>query len=204
MQRKTAVSLVWLLVFLLTAGFSSSINARESGGGLTSQAAQSIKVHGHWIIEIRNPDGGLVRRWEFENDLTSNGPVILSGLLSRSSVAGGWQIGLGSGTSTDPCGTDAAPARCFIAEASSTSTSPDFFKNLTVGRTVDSKLLLTGNATARRNGSIPRVMTLVQVCPAQGCSPAFGFQSFTSTDLSSAISVVAGQQIQVTVEISFS
>lgn len=30
---------------------------------------EGIKVHGHWTIEVRNPDGSLVRYVEFENSL---------------------------------------------------------------------------------------------------------------------------------------
>jgi hypothetical protein len=31
---------------------------------------EGIKVHGHWVLEIRNPDGSLASRKEFENSLT--------------------------------------------------------------------------------------------------------------------------------------
>jgi hypothetical protein len=31
--------------------------------------SESIKVHGHWTIEVRNPDGKLVKHVEFENSL---------------------------------------------------------------------------------------------------------------------------------------
>src|ERR1700747_3718133 len=30
---------------------------------------EGIKVHGHWTIEVRNPDGSLTRHVEFENSL---------------------------------------------------------------------------------------------------------------------------------------
>jgi hypothetical protein len=32
---------------------------------------EGIKVHGHWTIEVRNPDGALVRHVEFENSIDS-------------------------------------------------------------------------------------------------------------------------------------
>jgi len=32
---------------------------------------EGIKVHGHWIIEVKNPDGSLAKRVEFENSLVT-------------------------------------------------------------------------------------------------------------------------------------
>jgi len=32
---------------------------------------EGIKVHGHWTLEVKNPDGSLARRVEFENNLTT-------------------------------------------------------------------------------------------------------------------------------------
>ncbi|HEY6273708.1 MAG TPA: hypothetical protein VIX19_17145 [Terriglobales bacterium] len=44
---------------------SSAAENKRSGGG----AHEGITVHGHWTIEVRNPDGSLVRHIEFENSL---------------------------------------------------------------------------------------------------------------------------------------
>jgi hypothetical protein len=46
---------------------------------------EGIKVHGHWVVEIRNRDGSLASRHEFENALTtgaSSGQSALAYLLS--------------------------------------------------------------------------------------------------------------------------
>lgn len=32
---------------------------------------EGIKVHGHWVIEVKNPDGSLAKRVEFENSLVT-------------------------------------------------------------------------------------------------------------------------------------
>lgn len=85
---------------------------------------EGITVHGHWIIDVKNPDGKVTKHVEFENSiasggimLTSNGGAIsvaggnafLSALLAGqvASPAGSWAIFLeGSGglDSTDgPC-----------------------------------------------------------------------------------------------------
>jgi hypothetical protein len=51
--------------------------AKRAGG-----AREGIKVHGHWTIEIRNPDGTLASRSEFENSL-QGGETLLAGLLGN-------------------------------------------------------------------------------------------------------------------------
>lgn len=70
---------------------------------------ESIKVHGHWVIEVKNPDGSLAQRREFENSLQGIGKGPLAGVLLGSNVAAGWQVALigdavGSNTKTAPCG----------------------------------------------------------------------------------------------------
>lgn len=54
-----------------------------------------ITVHGHWVIEVKNPDGSLVRHVEFENSLVpggGNGANFLSSILSRSITLGSWRV----------------------------------------------------------------------------------------------------------------
>jgi len=65
-------------------------------------AREGIKIHGHWTIEVRNPDRSLVRHVEFQNSLLPSGGPVLPAILSRGAVAGGWtinlnQTGLGQG-----------------------------------------------------------------------------------------------------------
>ena len=45
--------------------------------------AEGMKVHGHWIIEVRDPDGTVVNRREFDNALTECGAAVLRGLTGR-------------------------------------------------------------------------------------------------------------------------
>jgi membrane-bound inhibitor of C-type lysozyme len=54
---------------------------------------EGITVHGHWAIEVRNPDGKLVSHREFENGL-DYGAVQLSALLGRTATAGSWMVEL--------------------------------------------------------------------------------------------------------------
>jgi hypothetical protein len=72
---------------------------------------EGIKVHGHWTIEVKNPDGKLVTHREFENSLTTqpevSGATLLAGLLGRSLTAGSWSVQLidiDSSTGAEPGG----------------------------------------------------------------------------------------------------
>lgn len=73
---------------------------------------EGVKVHGYWIIEVRNADGTVARHMEFENqlcttftDLLSSGSVpggdsTLSALLSGTASPGAWSILLGNQATT--------------------------------------------------------------------------------------------------------
>ena len=41
--------------------------SREEGG-----PREGIKVHGHWTIVVKNPDGTVAQRREFDNDLAGD------------------------------------------------------------------------------------------------------------------------------------
>lgn len=62
---------------------------------------EGIQVHGHWMIEVRNPNGELVSRSEFENGLytgTNGGATALSAVISGVVTPGSWQVVLGDST----------------------------------------------------------------------------------------------------------
>ena len=58
--------------------------------------SEGIKIHGHWVIDVRNPDGTLAAHRDFHNSLVtltgaSYGPTgdqILAALLSGNTVPG--------------------------------------------------------------------------------------------------------------------
>jgi hypothetical protein len=81
-------------------GLSTAGGAAEPGRG----QSEGIKVHGGWTIEIRNPDGSLASRHEFENALYG-GQQLLAGLLGNvySDVTWGiWMWGTAGGN-CNPC-----------------------------------------------------------------------------------------------------
>ena len=64
---------------------SESSTAAEKPGDASHEG---IKVHGHWTIEVKNPDGSVATHHEFENSLQSQGLNLLNSLLSSSSSFG--------------------------------------------------------------------------------------------------------------------
>jgi hypothetical protein len=170
---------------------------------------EGIKVHGHWIIEVRNPDGKLVTHREFENALVTSGGTLLSQVLARSASVGFWAVGLGG--SPQPCGTTGQPANCFIGDTASgmgSYPSAGIFNTLSISSTSAGTMVMTGTATAGNTASINSVQTSNNPCPSTS-APATAclngtLDYFTSATVSPAINVVAGQTIAVTVTISFS
>jgi hypothetical protein len=169
---------------------------------------EGIKVHGHWVIEVRNPDGKLVTKREFENALESGS--VLSEILTHTYTTGPWIVSLGGpgdtlgGTSTSPC----APNACLVVEPS--LDFPNAFKTLAVTLSSGS-IVLSGNLTAPSAAAIGGVSTGISVCHPDispvACttspSPEFMSQPLTQTTIS-PITVAQGQVVQVTVTISFS
>ena len=91
--RLTVAVLLISVITMLPLGFSQTVKAQtpskasaraESKGG----RVEGIKVHGHWIIDVRNPDDTLVTHREFENALVPGNP--LARILARQQTVGVW------------------------------------------------------------------------------------------------------------------
>jgi hypothetical protein len=184
---------------------STAAEEKPSGDG----SHEGIKVHGHWTIEVRNPDGSVVTHREFENSLFP-GPA-LAAILARQNSIGLWSIVLF--TSTGVCNSNGT---CFIYESfAPTALGPASF-NLTTSVSGNT-FVLTGTVNATGSGTITEVETSGTGCPAtlpastpcvQGSSnlgfgPTGGF-IFTQASLNPGTPVSSGQTIAVTVNISFS
>jgi hypothetical protein len=219
----------------LPAGALTGIaGSREEGGQETASGMnQNLKMHGHWIIDIKNPDGTLVQHHEFENAIQYDGQNYLVGLMSGYGAAGPWEIYFSNATATSagsPCNTAEFP---YCASVYSTASQPGLFScsvyTCAGGLTITPKfgvgptLTLTGSIAATQAGSIGFVATGMSACGgAAGPSgyptaistitptacytsttSSFGGTA-TSTTLGVPISVAQGQIIQVTVVLSFS
>jgi hypothetical protein len=194
-----------------TASAENSSNREDSRHG---GPQEGIKVHGHWTIEVRNPDGSVATHREFENSLA--GPAsLLPPILSRTTTVGLWTVLL-DGTAGGPC----SSGGCQVSEAGSPSFSSYVASyNLQVstagiplsGGAERTQFILTGTATALASSGINQVRTAVTYCPntiapgTVGVTNSCGNNSeFTLAILATPIQVSSGQTIAVTVNISFS
>ena len=213
-----AISLV--VFFAVFAGGSDDATAPDAGtsdklasetGPATKDAHEGIKVHGHWTIEVRDTDGSLVTRREFDNTLT-RGAIWLAETLGRVSTTGLWVISFDAAQiqDQDPCLTASSqPIHCSINEPNdSPPDAPNVFETLTVS-VPDSgpnlnKLVLSGTATSQAAGTsiIDRVSTAVRICPSTTLPSECTVDVSTHQPFSNAtmapIEVVEGQQILVT------
>jgi hypothetical protein len=116
------------------AGPAESARAAKTAGAQSSSVkpraprgqSEGIQVHGHWTIEVHDPDGKLVTHREFENALTTgnnNGTALLAAILGSTVTTGGWFVVLAS----DPAGDNAM----FIAQPNSAgyAACPAILKN---------------------------------------------------------------------------
>lgn len=191
--------------------------AKPSGG-----PQEGIKVHGHWVIEVRNPDGSLVTRREFENSLAPGGGRLLAQWLNRAGSPARWTVELGDYTLTGPCngGTfNGNPTLyCFIVDSAANPmpSGTAVFATLTsiIGGANADQIIITGNATAISQGQIEYVATRQGTCVSftapRDCNAPGTVLQFTVHDLRNAqgqpapLSLAAGQIVQVTLTISFS
>ncbi len=56
-------------------------------------AEQGIKVHGHWILQVKNADGTLGERREFDNSLVTSGTEVTGSQVMAGLLAGDFAAG---------------------------------------------------------------------------------------------------------------
>lgn len=227
--RSTAVGLMTFLLVCFVI-LIPNVNAQEAPKAQQERPPatprsegvpqEGIKVHGLWVIEVKNPDGGLVERREFENELMKgSGVQALLDLLTRSYSAGLWSIYLFSDNPADPqpcLQSSGVGVFCSVEEPSTLLSGPYVFKNLKVSKsdsnaTMSGTMTLSGNAIPQKAAPIKTVQTSVLLCPS-GIAPAntpadstcIRHSDFTRATLPTPVNVSAGQTVQVTVTFSFS
>lgn len=189
------------------SGEASTTTPQSSASKQTRDGGRSgaIHVHGHWTITVRNPDGSVSSRREFENSLVAAGPKFLAALLAGQTTQFNWAVKLGT-----LCGTQAA-VPCYLGEPplANDPIAVNFFKTGLVPQlsvsspatgTNSGKLVLAGSATAIYAGQITDVSTIA-VIPAGNADSIMGF---SGTNLQQPIAVQVGQIMNVTVVFSFS
>ena len=170
----------------------------------------TIKVHGHWVIVIRNANGSVDSRHEFENAFFQGvGDKLLAKIFTRTAWVGLWAIELeGLSNGTAPCSAGGTAAACEIGEPNVYPLSgAQIFDNLTVqvGGASQTTIVLSGSAKSTNGGQIATVFTSLGYCTTVTAAPSSCYSSYYITMSSpGAITVLAGQSIDVTVTISFS
>jgi hypothetical protein len=105
-KQARKVGSFWTFVAVVCAVATGLAQSPPSHEGQSSHQRQpradGITVHGHWTIDVRNPDGALASHHEFENALEPTGATALSALLARNGTLPSWQLDL-IGASGGPC-----------------------------------------------------------------------------------------------------
>jgi hypothetical protein len=192
----------FLAVLLALFAAAEAVAQDPAAAASTDGTNEGIAVHGHWTITIVR-DGDVVERREFENDLTADGPSFLTRVLAREFTVSRWAI-LVSADRTENICTHGGPTigGCAIVEGEA---PPD---ELTVSTPdADLTMVLEGSAEAQLDATLLGVSTVAGACNPDvapvDCND-FGILSFTATDLDPTLAVQSGDQIDVTVVLSFS
>jgi hypothetical protein len=145
-----------------TPAKSAAAAERKHAGGKDER----VKVHGHWVLEIRNPDGSLAQRKELENALVVGGRGALAQLLNGGAVVGGWYIVL----QPQPQGASSGIAiaqNAQVCAANLLQLAASCSPSLTISLSPDStQLILQGtSAPVASNVPITQVGAYLLTCP---------------------------------------
>jgi hypothetical protein len=187
------------------AAVSTSAPEKASPGALAQRKSQprgnheGIQVHGHWTIEVRNPDGKLVSHTEFENSLyTGNGSIFTkpSAYFSRTLTLGEWGIILSGSPAPCPATipftfattyaymhtgfafggpfcvlSEITPPAAIEPQNCAAAPSSGCSQNLKVSTDSSGNLTLMGSVVATDSGTISQVQTILSTC-APSVSPS--------------------------------
>lgn len=211
------MKLRWLFAVALVAAaaaaaaaFALATHGTQTAAKAAGSTADGIKVEGHWKITVKNPDGRVVLVRRFHNDPTQANQAIAT-FLARAYTPGYWFVQLNSTASNGACVSSGTPVGCTLLDPNDNgafSSSSSSFKTLTTSASgVQSTIGLNGSMTAQRDGVVDEVSTNLAVCnrtiaPSTACNLS-AFWPFTDRTLGSPINLVTGQQLLVTVTLSF-
>ena len=215
-RRLATVAAVFVVALGTSAGMAAAQIAAVDGPVEQTQKGSDgvqdgIKLHGNWVLDVRNPDGTLVRHSEFKNSLMATGQAGLAKLLrglpfyawvvtfNESRVinateilpdlcaAVGLQQGIGQINVSEPGGPHGpGDGICFVSTLSVAAPG--------------NQLVMTGSFTVTRAGDIQRVVTHLQT---KGGALADSYR-FTMATLPTPLPVAQGQIVQFTYTLSFS
>lgn len=215
-----AVAVVLAAVLAAAAGGRTAAVVLDEPGA----SEEGVRVHGAWKLVVRDRAGNVVARRSFTNDLTSYGGGRLAAVLSREVSVGHWSImldsrngaaGQGTGICVSPTG---APASCQIGEPGifPAGTAPGSLAQnlvLTVPPENAPRFTLSGSIVAKSAASVRVVSTVLSTCDGPqlrtqrctGSNRGSGWAGgFTRRVLPQPLPVAVGQQVEVSVTLSFS
>ena len=196
MKRRESARLFARLFPVVLAAVGSTV-AAEPSDRARGGPGEGIKVHGHWTIEVKNPDGTLHARHEIENALITThggGRALLAGLLGNVYTDPKWSMFLWG--SPAPCGGPLPVDPCTLTEADLTVSTPMSNQPEYAVGTME----LSGSLTILVDSTLFDVVSLWSVQRRGSTVRTHG--GFTSKGVS--IPVRAGQIVQVKVVFSFS
>jgi hypothetical protein len=170
---------------------------------MPSQSNEGIHVHGHWAVTVRNIDGTVASRHEFENSVTDLGKGIVLGFLSGSTYpmqgyVPSWELKVGEKL----CSHHTPPAR---------KNQDDCLIPVKAELVVGGKVEMKGTVTIEYPGQIKSVATqITNTITPGGSSPiVFSSRDLTQPDSVSGqaavpINVQTGQNVDFVVDISIS
>jgi hypothetical protein len=182
--------------------------------------SEGIKVHGHWIMDVKNPDGSIAQHRDFENALVpSGGGTVLAHLLLGTLVPQSFYVSL-SGTgktallypSTQSC----PPLNPSLTECALTLTQDSLGGTAIVLRgTYSPSAAVTLTTVVTQIGTCPQIApgpdavspatcqaTTTGIIPGSG-GAGVGIYQFTGATIPD-LAIAAGQSLSVSVTISFS
>jgi hypothetical protein len=192
-----------LVLGLTGGGQKQSTESSQASLASAGVPSEGIQVHGHWTIDVKNPDGSLASHYEFENAFQSGGGGTLASVLAGLITPGTWMVRMNASSAS-------YSLRVYEPGCSLDPQAGDF-RTLTkaaVG-TGGSVLELHGTAQAIGTTNFTSVQTSMYSCDNTfspsgcGCKGA-GPTTITLTTLPQPIPVQIGQPIVVTVDITFS
>lgn len=180
---------------------ASAEPAGNASGIMASDGSihQGMKIHGHWVINISNPDGTQVQHHEFENSLESSAQGFMVGLLSGYMVPGDWMVVLGAQSGSGPCNgpsyqfcglihnTATYPAQGYCNVYYCTGSTLNYTYNFGTGFAGPFSIVLSGSTTSNQTGTIGSVFTLLNTCANIGYSAGVNPSSVETSSPSSCI-----------------
>jgi hypothetical protein len=186
-----------------------------------------VEMHGHWVIDVKNPDGSIAEHRDFENTIQNEGAEFLVGLLAGYTVPSDYGLTVHPpANGTAPCALNQLQGCGMVRSlidapgyqlCSTFTCTVDLTYKPTISLFGANSFMMAGSFTATQAGTISDVQTWWGSCvdPASATqlatySPSncanfsqVGYFNLSAANIT-ALSVVASQIVQVTVTITFS